>query len=221
MSLSSWQGPPIASLWLDALLATPTDTEVQSPSCLPPAVLTECPWGATAFVPAKAQESCGITCPWDDEYNVYDYTINACRKKLANGQAFIGTRSKDLQRCEYVDAGQVFRSTAPGEPFDCICKSKDQWWLEWHPSLSCMDGGGAAIRDAAPPACRVWDSPTGTFGWGWMRASLDGTRGTCFYTTPGDPGVAKNAVLQRGDDYSLVEVLCKTSELMAIGMHGG
>lgn len=59
-------------------------------------------------------------------------------------------------RCEYANAQPLFFRTAAGEAYDCVC-SLSRAPLQWAPSLSCMDGNGAAIRGAASPACRIYD----------------------------------------------------------------
>lgn len=161
-----------------------------------------------AIVPVNAQRDCPTTCAARGHAAVTgDMPGRAlCRKKLASGQAFLGTWSQGSRGCEYVDAGQAYRSTAAGEAYDCVCAMAAAP-LEWAPALGCMDGGGAAIRDAAPPACRVWNGATQEWRLGWMKGSADGATGTCYY--PSEPATAKSAVLQRAGGPLNVEVLCK------------
>lgn len=73
-----------------------------------------------------------------------------------------GTWSQAVGRCDYAISQGVFQRTAPGEAFDCVCYMASIR-LEWASALGCMAGGGAAIREAAPPACRVIDPVAGVY----------------------------------------------------------
>lgn len=116
-----------------------------------------------------------------------------------------GTWVQDNRRCEFADATLAFFRTAAGGPYDCLCEAAGAP-LEWAPALSCMEGAGAAIREAAPPACRVRDGAE--YRMGWMQARPDGTSGACIYPTAAGTGAA--ATLARTGGPLGAEVLCRS-----------
>lgn len=75
-----------------------------------------------------------------------------------------GTWAQATGTCTFVDDKLNYWPTASGVPYDCICQLKSAP-TEWAPALSCVDGGGAAIRGSdmvapLPPACRARDGDT-------------------------------------------------------------